>query len=104
MNNRIRERIDAFMMRVVDERQFCEELFRDTTIRVLAAKYAYYVLCEPYIRDVAYDSLEQDWYIMGRALGQLKEDETSPCIDFDVSHPLAAEAIDLAHYLLRRTQ
>jgi hypothetical protein len=40
--------------------------------------------------------------MMGRMLGQLAPDETSPCIDFDVNHPLAAEAIAYAGTLTLR--
>jgi FKBP-type peptidyl-prolyl cis-trans isomerase 2 len=39
---------------------------------------------------------------MGRALGILAEDETSPCIDFDFNHPMANKGIKLANKLLKR--
>jgi len=86
-------RIAYFKKRAETEREFCEELFRDQTIRLMAHKYAYYVLNGHFVEDIPYDMEEKTWYIMGIALGLLKEDETSPCIDFDYNHPLANEGI-----------
>lgn len=85
-----KERID------LDGLEFCKELYRHATVRPLAAKYAYYVLDRPYLKDVSYDGSEQGWYIMGRALGVLNEDETSPCVGFNEKHPLAKEAVELS--------
>jgi hypothetical protein len=81
------------------EKDFCQSLYHDATVKLLAAKYAYYIACKPYLSDASYDGLEKSWYIMGRALELLKEDETSPCVDFDERHPLAKEAIELANRL-----
>lgn len=94
------DRIDAFKARIAVEPEWCEELFRYATVRLLAAKYAYYVLSDQFISDLSYDMSEKDWHIMGRALGHLKEDDTSPCVDWNESHPLAAEAIALAKELV----
>jgi hypothetical protein len=94
------QRIEEFKARIAVEPEWCEELFRYATIRLLAAKYAYYVLNDPYQSDIAYDLDEKGWYVMGRALGHLKEDDTSPCVDWNENHPLAAEAIALAKELV----
>lgn len=93
-------RIAEFTKRFETERDFCEELYRETTIKLLAAKYAYYVESNAYWKDLTYDLTEKDWYVMGRALGHLKEEDTSPCIDFDETHPLAKEGITLAKRLM----
>ena len=96
----IKQSIKEFKERIkADGRKFCEELYRHATIRLLAHKWAYYVHSKDFICDVGYDGEEKSWYIMGRALGHLKEDETSPCIDFDKRHPLAKEAIAYAKTL-----
>lgn len=95
-NKDVLRRIEEFKKRLKKERKFCEGLFRWATVRLLAHKYAYYVLCKPYIKDYAYDGEEESWYIMGRALGKLNEDEITPCVDFDWSHSLAKEAMKLA--------
>ena len=89
----------AFTARLVTERAFCEQLFRYATIRLLAHKWAYYVHSAHYTEDYAYDLEEQSWYMMGRVLGHLREDETSPCVDFNSAHPLADEAIAYAKTL-----
>jgi hypothetical protein len=94
--------IQAFKTRIETEREFCEELYQYATLRLLAAKYAYYVCSNPYLSDYAYDGLEQSWYIMGRALGYLKEDEHTPCVDFDEKHPNAEEAVELAKKLMAK--
>jgi hypothetical protein len=99
MFGNIDERIKEFQARFPTEKDFCEELYRDATIKLLAAKYAYYVLSQPYLKDITYDLMEKSWYVMGRALGHLKEDETTPCVDWDEKHPLANEAIELANRL-----
>lgn len=96
MKEHLQPRIDAFKVRMETELEFCEELFRYATVRLLAAKYAYYELAKPFIEDLAYDGEEESWYVMGRALGHLKEDETSPCVDWNANHPLAQEGIELA--------
>lgn len=75
-------------------------LFKYMTLRLMAAKYAYYILSEPYIKDYAYDDDERAWFALGRKLGLLKEDEISPCIDFDFKHPLAEDAKLLGTYLV----
>lgn len=94
-------RIAAFRERALWDREFCEQLFREATIRLLAHKYAYYVLDNPFVEDRTYDLEERSWYVMGRALGHLTKEETSPCVGFDRSHPLAAEGIALAHTLIK---
>ena len=98
----IEQAIKEFQERFeIDGRDFCEELYRYATIRLLSHKYAYYVHNAAYVQDMTYDGEETSWYIMGRALGHLKEDETSPCVDFDEKHPLANEGIELAKKLMR---
>lgn len=82
-----------------DGRDFCEELYRWSTIRLLAHKWAYYVHNRHYVEDLTYDREEYGWYVMGRALGLLSEDETSPCVDFDGKHVLATTAIAYAKTL-----
>ncbi len=96
------DKVNEFKLRCETEKEFCEELYRDTTIRLLAHKYAYYILSGNFVDDIAYDMEEQSWCIMGRALGHLTEDDTSPCIDFDPNHPLADEGIKLAKTLKLR--
>lgn len=94
--NSTASRIEEFKRRVALEPAHCEELFLHATIRLLAHKYAYYILHEPYIKDYAFDIEEQSWYIMGIALGLLTEDQTSPCIDFSYDHPQAQAGIEMA--------
>lgn len=96
----IDKRIQEFKERIAVEPEFCAELFEYATLRLLASKYAYYILDNNFIKDVAYDLEEKDWYVMGRALGKLDEDETSPCLDFDYNHPMAEKAIELANKLV----
>lgn len=100
MNETIPERITAFQERFATEPEFCEELFRYATVRLLAFKYAYYVLNEVIVKDITYDGEEKSWFVMGRALGHIGPDEHTPCIDFDETHPLALEGIALAKSLL----
>lgn len=97
------ERIEDFKKRInIDGKEFCEELYNYATVRLLAHKYAYYVHSEIFVDDGTYDIEEKSWWIMGRALGHLKEDETSPCIDFDSKHPKANDAIKYATTLTWR--
>jgi hypothetical protein len=98
--NNIPERILEFQARFPKERDFCEELYQYSTIRLLALKYAYYVLNEEIVKDINYDLSEKDWFVMGRALGHLREDETSPCVDWNPDHPLSPLGIQLANKLL----
>jgi hypothetical protein len=84
------QRIVEFQARMTEELDFCNELFDYATIRILAAKYCYYVLNKHVWDDAQYDGEEKSWYVMGRALGLLKEDETSPCVGFNADHPHAA--------------
>lgn len=100
MSEPSQDKIEAFKKRIeVDGLEFCESLYKHATIRLLCHKYAYYVLHVQYVKDYGYDHEEKDWFVMGRALGHLKEDETSPCIDFDHNHPLASEGISLSKRL-----
>lgn len=78
------------------------ELFNWMTLRLMAAKYAYYIENKNYVDDLNYDLSEKDWYKFGLELGLLTEDETSPCIDFDFNHPMANDAQDLALFYLGR--
>lgn len=95
-------RIKEFKERIaVDGREFCLELFNHATLRLLAHKYAYYVLNKPYIDDTTYDLEEKTWYVMGRALKEVEKGCHSPCVEFDKKHPLAKEAIRLAKNLAR---
>ncbi len=96
----IEKGIAEFQERMKTELVFCRVLFDYATIRLLASKYAYYECSNPYEKDMAYDLREKDWFIMGRALGLLAEDETSPCVDWNPDHPFAAEAIELANRLM----
>lgn len=94
-------RIKDFEARAEQDPQFCAELFEYATVRLLAFKYAYYVLSGQIVHDKTYDAEEQSWYVMGRALKQLEKDETSPCIDWNNKHPLAEQGKLLAEKLLR---
>jgi hypothetical protein len=90
--------IEEFKKKIeTDGRSFCEDLFQNSTVRLMTHKYLYYILNDQATDDTSYDYLEKEWYIIGRALGTLKEDETSPCVDFDYNHKLANEAIELAN-------
>lgn len=102
INQSTEDGIAEFQKRMETELDFCHELFETATIRLMAAKYAYYVAHGHFMEDYAYDICEKGWYVMGRALGLLKEDETSPCLDFDEKHPKAAEGMALAKKLMRR--
>jgi hypothetical protein len=93
----LEERIKDFEARIeADGREFCLELFEHATVRLMAHKYAYYILSTEFIKDIAYDGEEKSWFVMGRALGLLKEDETSPCVDFDPHHPKAEAGVAMA--------
>jgi hypothetical protein len=96
------QRVIDFKKRMETEMEFCEELFKDATVRLMACKYAYYIKNNNFIDDYAYDLEEKGWFAMGVALGHLKETETSPCIDFDEKHPLAQAGIELANKLMRK--
>lgn len=98
----IQQSIKEFQVRMETELDFCKELFEYATVRLMAHKYAYYVCDNPYLDDVAYDLEEKGWYVMGRALGLLKEDEISPCIDFDHNHAFSEKGIELAKQLMRK--
>jgi hypothetical protein len=98
----INERIKEFKARIINEEDYCKELYTYATIRLLAAKYGYYIMSETFIEDKTYDIEEDSWYVMGRALDALKEDETSPCIGFDEQHPLAIEAIQYYETMPKR--
>lgn len=99
--NNIPKRIEDFKQRIKAEPDFCLELFEYATVRLMAMKYAYYVLNQEIIKDYAYDLEEKSWYVMGIALGLLKEDEISPCVGFDEKHPKAEEGVALAKKLLK---
>lgn len=97
------ERIKEFEKRIEEDgREFCQSLFEYATVRLICHKYAYYVLHVHFVEDIAYDGEEKSWFIMGRALGALRDDETSPCVDFDPTHPKANEGIALANSLKPR--
>lgn len=76
------------------------DLFYWLSIRLMAMKYAYYVRNENFVSDLNYDMSEKDWFRFGRKLGLLEEEETSPCLDFDWAHPMAADAKILGDYYL----
>lgn len=97
------ERIEDFKKLINEDKKYCEQLYHYATVRLMAHKYAYYVQSGNFISDDGYDCEEKSWYVMGRALGHLKEDEKSPCIDFDEKHPLAKEGIELAKKLKMKT-
>jgi len=90
------EAIKAFSLRVKNEAEFCNQLFEEQTVRVLAMKYRYYVTNDPVHKDAAFDLCEWCWYVMGVALKKISREDTSPCIGFDHSHPDAAKAVELA--------
>ena len=97
----VEQRIEWFKVR--EDREFCEQLYKETTIRLLAFKYAYYVKGETLVKDQTYDNEEQSWYVMGAALGYLKEDETSPCVGWGSGHKWAKEAVQLAESFLKNS-
>lgn len=103
-SEQIQVAIIAFKKRMETELDYCNELFHNSTIRLLAAKYDYYVLCrnETWMSDIGYDMTEQGWYVMGRALGLLEPDETSPCVGFDNNHPLAQQGKELCLKFTKR--
>lgn len=93
--------IEKFKSRISEDgADFCKSLFEYATVRLMCHKYAYYVLQTHFVDDVAYDIEEKSWYIMGRALGLLEEDETSPCVDYDSKHPQAKAGEKLAKSLI----
>lgn len=99
----VNKSIEEFKVRIEkDGKDFCQELFERATVRLMAHKYAYYVCHNNFVSDYAYDFEEKSWYVMGRALGFLKEDETSPCVDYDPKHPYAEEGRKLAERLMRK--
>lgn len=102
MKESIEDRIEAFKLRTDTDREYCLYLFEYASIRLLAAKYAYYICCNNFITDNAYDLEEKSWFVMGRALNLLNDEETSICIDFDAEHYLAPKAIELAKKLMKK--
>lgn len=98
---RIEKEIEAFKVRMETELEFCKELFHTSSVRLMAMKYSYYVLADTFATDDQYDICESGWYVMGRALGVLKVEDTSPCIGWDESHPDAIEGIALARRFLK---
>lgn len=92
----IEQGIADFKTRMETELEFCKELYETATIRLMAGKYAYYILSDEFMTDAAYDICESSWYVMGRALGLLSQDDTSPCVDFDENHPYAERGKELA--------
>lgn len=95
--------MEEFRTRIKNEGyEFCLGLFVNLTVRLLAHKYAYYVKGELFVDDLCYDGEERSWYLMGRALNLLSEDETSPCVDFYAAHPLAPFGVALANQLKPR--
>jgi NAD-dependent DNA ligase len=99
----IEQNIREFKERIREDRDFCEDLYYNQTIFVLCYKYSYYVSGKYLVNDDVYDATEKSWYVMGRALGHLKKEQTSPCIDFDNSHPLAQKGIVLHDRLPEKT-
>lgn len=94
--------IAEFQKRMETERSFCEYLFYYSTVRVMAHKYLYYERSMHIVEDITYDGEEYGWHIMGRALGHLKEEDTSPCVGFDHNHPRAKRAEALAKVWIRK--
>ena len=88
--------IADFKERIKEEPDFCQELCEYAELKLMALKYCYYVLNIEIEKDYAYDLQEKQWYIMGRALGYLNEEDFSPCVGWNPEHPLAEEAIVLA--------
>ncbi len=99
----IENQIAEFEKRIeVDGLEFCAALFEDAEIKVMAAKYAYYILGTSHLSDDAYDLIEHSWYVMGRALGDIDADETSPCVGWDSGQRSATKGRDLAHKLRKK--
>lgn len=98
----LKKSIKEFKERIKKEPEVCMRLFKHTEIHLMAMKYAYYVVGIPYVKDVTYDGVERSWYIMGRALGILNENETSPCVGFDENHKYAKRARLIAYKLRKR--
>jgi hypothetical protein len=94
----ILEDIKLFKVRIKNEPMVCENLFKLASTRLLAAKYGYYVR-EAMIKDNTYDIEEENWHIMGRALGHLMEEDTSPCVGWNENHPYAKAGIELYNRL-----
>lgn len=101
---KVQDRIEAFEKRMKEEPEFCQDLFTYATLRLMAAKYAYYILGESFIKDDAYDAEENSWFVMGRALGHIieteKTDKVTPCVGWDENHPLANDSKELALLLI----
>jgi hypothetical protein len=91
-----------FSKRVEREPVYCRYLFDELTVRLLALKYAYYIKNDNLISDIGYDAIEKEWCMMGHVLGLLTYDDVSPCLDFDMRHPMATKSIKLYESLKRR--
>lgn len=85
----------TLLLRLKNEREYIEELFEYTTIRLICFKYAYYVSDKDLVNDNQYDIEEFNWYLIGRAIGKLRNDETTPCVGFDENHPMTKKGIEL---------
>lgn len=97
----IEDQIKEFEERIYrDGLDFCSELYEEAEIMLMAAKYAYHVSNKPIVSNEKYDLMEQAWYVMGRALGDLDEDENSPCVGWDSGQRSARAARDLAHRMI----
>ena len=98
------KRIEETRSRIeTDGMEFLGTLFRYAEIRIMAAKYVYYNHPKMvFMEDLQYDIEETNWYIIGRAIGALKEDETSPCIDWDPKQRFAPEAKCLGLRLMKK--
>lgn len=95
-NKKLMEDYREFKLRTKEDPDYCLELFHYATVRLLAFKYAYYVLNKYIAEDIQYDGEEKCWYLMGRALKLLDKNETSPCVGFDAKHVLAQKGMELA--------
>lgn len=97
------KQIEDFEKRIeIDGLDFCTKLYEDAEIKIMACKYAYYVVNSPYKSDTAYDLAEHLWFVMGRALGDLEMDETTPCVGWDSGQRSASKGRELAKKLMRK--
>lgn len=77
-------------------------VFKFYTLRLMSFKYGYYIMCKVLEHDRVYDTHERTWFQLGRKLGILTEEQTSPCIDFDFAHPMARRAEKYAKAYFKR--
>ena len=94
----IEEDIELFIWRIIVNKDYCESLYREQTIYVLALRYFLYELglTSKFKLPDELTGAEMSWHIMGVALGHLKSYERTQGRGFNSDHELSDEGIKMA--------